>query len=188
VKQRALFLDRDGVINENRPDYVRRWADLQLLPGALTALQRLAQTEWAIVVVTNQSGVGRGLIPPARAEAINERLRDSVAVAGGRIDAVFMCPHAPWSGCDCRKPAPGLLLRAAAEMDLDLHRSVLIGDALSDIAAARAAGLCRAMLVRTGRGEEQLALAAATGVQPLVFVDLLAAVQALLGEEASAQR
>ena len=176
----AVFLDRDGVINENRPDYVRHWADLTLLPGALTALRRLAGTAWPIIVVTNQSGVGRGLIPASRAQAINDRLRRTVRAAGGRIDAVYMCPHAPWDGCDCRKPAPGLLQRAAVALNLDLPRSILIGDALTDLAAAEAAGLAHAILVRTGRGEEQLALAAKSGRRPQVSPDLLSAVEALL--------
>ena len=177
-KQPAVFLDRDGVIIENRARYVRAWADVAFLPGALAALATLSRAPLAVVIVTNQSAVGQGLLSESEAEAINAGLLAAIRAAGGRVDAVYLCPHTDADGCDCRKPAPGLLRRAAAELDLDLPRSVLIGDALSDLAAGRAAGVGRVALVRTGRGAEQEHLAAG---QPLdVFDNLADALAALL--------
>jgi len=150
VPRAALFLDRDGVICRNRDDYVRSPRQLELLPGALDALRRLAPSRFAIVVVTNQSAVNRGLLAPEALEAIHARLRASVRAAGGRLDAVYHCPHRPDERCSCRKPAPGLLQRAAADLQLDLARSWLVGDHPSDLLAARAAG-CRPILVASGR-------------------------------------
>lgn len=177
-KQPAVFLDRDGVIIENRARYVRAWADVAFLPGALAALATLSRAPLAVVIVTNQSAVGRGLLSESEAEAINAGLLAAIRAAGGRVDAVYLCPHTDADGCDCRKPAPGLLRRAAAELDLDLPRSVLIGDALSDLAAGRAAGVGRVALVRTGRGAEQEHLAA--GQRLDVFDNLADALAALL--------
>ena len=192
-KQPAVFLDRDGVIIENRARYVRAWADVTFLPGALAALAHLSRAPLAVVIVTNQSAVGQGLLSEPEAEAINANLLTAIRAAGGRVDAVYLCPHTDADGCDCRKPAPGLLVRAAADLDLDLPRSILIGDALSDLAAGRAAGVGRVALVRTGRGAAQERLAA--GQRLDVFDNLADALAALLpralvysnsqGEEAS---
>jgi D-glycero-D-manno-heptose 1,7-bisphosphate phosphatase len=169
----AIFLDRDGVLIENRDDYVLAWDDVVWLPGAREALAQLRDAPFAVVIVTNQSAVGRRLITPQAAAGINARLVEAIRAAGGRIDGVYLCPHTDADGCDCRKPAPGLLLRAAAELDLDLERSLLIGDALSDIIAARAAGVGWAALVRTGRGRAQERLPQAAGLQPLSVFDSL---------------
>jgi len=155
--QSAVFVDRDGVIIENRDGYVRSWADVQFIPGALEALAKLAGSRYAIVLVTNQSAVGRGLISLQEAQEINRRVVAEIRAHGGRMDAVYMCPHRPDEGCACRKPAPGMLLQAARELELALASSTLIGDALSDLAAARAAGV-RGVLVLTGRGSDQAAL------------------------------
>lgn len=177
----ALFLDRDGVIIENRPDYVRSWSDVEIYPGALAALASAASTPLRIVIVTNQSAVGRGLMTLQAAEDINTQLVEAVRRAGGRVDGVFMCPHAPEMGCDCRKPQPGLILRAARSLDLDLGRSFLVGDALSDLQAGRAAGVPHLALVLTGRGAAQLAIPDAAALPPFsVFEDLAAAINGLL--------
>ena len=174
MKQPALFLDRDGVIIENCSNYVRSWADVELFPQALAALAAWRDSPYRIILVTNQSAVGRGHISRATAEAINDQLLDVIRESGGRVDAVFMCPHGPDDGCDCRKPRPGLLLQAAAALDIDLSRSVMIGDALSDVAAGRAAGVSQAILLRTGRGRDQEQLPAAAGLQPIPTYDTLA--------------
>jgi len=170
---RAVFLDRDGVINRNRADHVKSWAEFEFLPGALASLRRLAQLPWAVVVVSNQAIIGRGLVPQAVVDEIHERMMEEIRAAGGRIDAVFYCPHRPDEGCDCRKPRPGLLLRAARELAIDPARSVLIGDAESDVRAAQAAG-CRPVLVRTGRGQAQELLLHQQGLDHVVVVDDLA--------------
>ena len=171
----AIFLDRDGVIIENRANYVRSWADVAIYPQALAALANIRDSEHKIIIVTNQSGVGRGLIPYETAEAINHRLVEIVKQAGGRIDAVFMCPHAPAEQCPCRKPKPGLLLQAAEKFSLDLSRSIMIGDALTDLGAGRAAGVAQTWLLQTGRGVEQAQRPEASQYAPLEIFETLAA-------------
>lgn len=175
----ALFLDRDGVMIENRANYVRSWEDVEIYPQALQALAAIHQTPFKIIVVTNQSAVGRGLISLATAEDINEQLLAIIRAAGGRIDDVLMCPHAPAADCDCRKPRPGLLRQAAARHRLDLPRSILIGDALTDLAAGQNAGLADTILLLTGRGQAQAARPEARDHQPFTqFPDLAAALAA----------
>jgi histidinol-phosphate phosphatase family protein len=153
--QPAIFIDRDGVIVENRPDYIRNWDDVLIYPQALQALYHINHSPYKIVIVTNQSAIGRGIISMNRAEAINRRLMEEVISHGGRIDRIYMCPHSPQDGCSCRKPAPGLLIQAAEELLIDLPRSVMIGDAWSDLIAGQAAGVQKLILVKTGRGNEQ---------------------------------
>lgn len=157
VKRAAVFLDRDGVLIENVDPYVMAWTDVRFLPGVFEAAQRLASTPYAVVIVSNQSAVGRGLLSAEAALDINARAVAEIESRGGRVDAAYLCPHSPVDACRCRKPAPGMLLQAAADLDLDLGISYLIGDAVSDIAAARDAG-ASGILVRTGRGELQEAL------------------------------
>ncbi len=149
----AVFFDRDGVIIENNPDYVRSVAEVVFIPGALEALARLARARpaWRFIIATNQAGVGRGVITRAVMEAINHHVVERIAAAGGRIDQVYVCPHHPDENCPCRKPAPGLLRQAAAEWSLDLAASVMIGDSISDVQAALAAG-ADPILVQTGLG------------------------------------
>lgn len=181
----AIFLDRDGVIIENRTDYVRRWEDVHVFPQALLALAKASQGPYKIVLVTNQSAVGRGLMSMASAEAINHRLAALIEEAGGRVDGIFLCPHAPEADCDCRKPKPGLLLQAAKELDLDLGRSVMIGDAFTDLMAGQAAGVGRLALVRSGRGSEQDRLPRPEGLKTYQVYDTLkCALEDLLGSGA----
>ena len=136
----AVFLDRDGVINLRREDYVLRWDEFVFLPHALPSLARLAQLPLSIAVISNQSAVGRGLLTLPELEAIHRAMVAQIVGAGGRIDRIYVCPHRPEDKCSCRKPEPGLLIRAAKEMDLCLSRSYLVGDQDSDIQAARAVG------------------------------------------------
>ena len=144
--RRAVFLDRDGVINRNREDHVKSWEEFERLPGVLGAFRCLAHSELLVVVVSNQSAIGRGLTTSERVDDINSRMISAVHRVGGRIDAVYYCPHTPESGCSCRKPKPGLLQRAAEELEIDLSRSYLVGDQQSDMEAALAAG-CKRILV-----------------------------------------
>lgn len=174
MKQPALFLDRDGVIIENCDNYVRSWSDVEIFPQAVAAMAVFRDIPYRIILVTNQSAVGRGHISPETATRINDRLVDEIRTAGGRVDAVYMCPHGPDDGCDCRKPKPGLLLRAAEELDIDLARSVMIGDALSDVEAGQAAGVSQSVLLRTGRGRTQENLPAAAELPPFLVFDSLA--------------
>jgi D-glycero-D-manno-heptose 1,7-bisphosphate phosphatase len=177
----ALFLDRDGVIIENRERYVRSLSDVAFFPSALLALAGIGTGPYKVVVVTNQSAVGRGLISIEAAEQINHAVQRTVAEAGGRIDAIFMCPHTPEQACSCRKPQPGLLVQAADSLSLDLPRSIMIGDALDDLRAGHAAGVGKLILLRSGRGAAQLALPAAAHLAfPFsVFDTLFDAIQAL---------
>ena len=150
----AVFLDRDGVIVENRADYVKSLAEVQFIPGAVAALARLACHDVLIVIVTNQSAIGRGLVTRAAVDAINAHIIQQIVAAGGRVDGLYLCPHPPQENCACRKPAPGLLLEAARDLGIDLAASVLIGDALTDAQAAQAAGV-KPLLVLTGLGGAQ---------------------------------
>jgi D-glycero-D-manno-heptose 1,7-bisphosphate phosphatase len=169
----AIFLDRDGVIIENLPNYVRSWEDVQIYPQALEALASIENSPYKIIIVTNQSAVGRGLITLKTAHEISEKLISEIEHQGGRIDRVLMCPHSPEEGCNCRKPQPGLILRAEHELSIDLSRSIMIGDALSDIQAGQTAGVARTMLVRTGRGVEQANLRITSDLKPFQIFDTL---------------
>lgn len=170
----ALFLDRDGVIIENRSDYVRNWSDVSIYPDALSALMNARSSPYKIVIVTNQSAVGRGIITIEQAEAINQQLVRRIEQTGGRVDAVYMCPHAPQANCACRKPQPGLIAQAAEELSLDLSRSILIGDALSDLLAGHLAGIQNLVLVLTGRGKEQALLPRPESIDSFVTYNSLA--------------
>ena len=152
----AIFLDRDGVVIENRPTYVRRWEDVEIFPAAVKILSRIASFPYQIVFVTNQSVVGRGIISIDAAQEINRRLLYKLGKQGCRIDGVFMCPHAPDDRCSCRKPFPGLLFQAASALKIDLVNSMMIGDAWTDLQAGHSAGVAQVALVLTGRGRQQL--------------------------------
>jgi D-glycero-D-manno-heptose 1,7-bisphosphate phosphatase len=153
MPEAAVFLDRDGVINKDRPDYVRSWEEFEFLPGVLEALRVLAAGPHQVVVVSNQSGIGRGLVSRETVDEIHARMTEAVRRSGGRIDAVYYCPHRPDEDCPCRKPRPGLILKAARELDIDLAGSWLVGDDLRDLESAVAAGV-RPVLVRTGHGRD----------------------------------
>jgi D-glycero-D-manno-heptose 1,7-bisphosphate phosphatase len=160
-----VFIDRDGVIIHNHPDYVRSVKQVILYPRSILALARLAASPYRVVIVTNQAGVGKGLIAAETAEQINLRVVEAIAGMGGRVDGLYVCPHTSEDRCECRKPKPGLLTRAAEELGIDLPASYMIGDALSDIAAGQRVGVKQAILVLTGRGREQRRLEK-TGLAP----------------------
>lgn len=175
--RRAIFLDRDGVLNVNRPDHVKTWNEFVFLPGALDALRQIAASDFVVLVMTNQSAIGRGHTSDAAVREIHNRMIAAVESAGGRIDAVYYCPHSPADGCDCRKPKTGMYLQSAREWNIDLSRSYVVGDASADVTAARAIG-ARAILVLTGRGREQQSILAGNGdLSYDVATDLQDAVQ-----------
>lgn len=154
--RRAAFIDRDGVINKEH-GYVHRVEDFHLLPGVVEGLRALQQGGYALVVVTNQAGIARGLYTEADYARLTRHMTDTLAAHGVALTAVYHCPHHPTAGvgalrtdCDCRKPAPGMLQRAAREHGLDLAASVLVGDKGSDIEAGRRAGVAACVLVRSG--------------------------------------
>lgn len=176
----SIFLDRDGVLIENRLDYIRDWSQVKIIPEAIRALSLAPIKKYKVVIVTNQSVVGRGLILLKTAQEINQRLITVIRDHGGQIDGVYMCPHRPEDGCSCRKPLPGLLLQAAEDLSLDLQRSWMIGDAWSDVQAGEAAGIRGTILLKTGRGTEQLLQARLEKVTGnLVFDNLPLAFEAI---------
>jgi histidinol-phosphate phosphatase family protein len=155
----AVFVDRDGTLVED-VGYCCRPEDLRLLPGAAPAVALLNRAGLPVVVVTNQSAVARGYLSPQGLDAIHARLREVLAAGGAHLDAIYVCPHHPRDGCPCRKPKPGLLHRAAADLGLDLARSYVVGDRAADVEVARAVGAA-AVLVETGPPEAQAEVLAA---------------------------
>jgi D-glycero-D-manno-heptose 1,7-bisphosphate phosphatase len=171
----AVILDRDGVINENRADHVKSWDEFQFLPGAAAAIADFCRAGVRVFVMTNQAIINRGIATRETVDDVNRRMVNEIRRLGGSIEAVACCPHRPDQGCQCRKPQPGLLIDLASHFGIDLAKSVVIGDALTDIEAGLAAG-CRAILVLTGRGREQLAGASASVRQTFVVAPDLSAI------------
>lgn len=184
-KHRAVFMDRDGTINVE-VQYLCNVEEFQLIPGVPLALKRLKEAGFLLVVVTNQSGVGRGLYDEAALEAVHERMHEDLSSFGAAIDACYFCPHHPEHGigdyqqeCACRKPLPGMLHQAAQDLDIDLSSSFMIGDKLGDIEAGLNAG-CTSLMVLTGYGADHAARRP-EGVN--TYPDLLAAAEAILSLE-----
>ncbi len=181
--RKAAFLDRDGVINLDRA-YVHTWGEFTFVPGAVDAMKALKDAGYALVVVTNQSGIARGKYTEAQYQQLTDQMKAALAEAGAAVDAVYHCPHHP-SGkvaeftrdCDCRKPEPGMILRAAKVLGLSLADSILVGDKPSDIEAARKAGVGKAYIVASDNEESTGDLAGADAG----YADLRACVKALLG-------
>jgi D-glycero-D-manno-heptose 1,7-bisphosphate phosphatase len=148
---RLVIIDRDGTINEDRDDYVKSLDEWVPLPGALEAIARLNHAGWQVVVATNQSGLGRGLFDMAALNAMHARMHHLLMQLGGRIEAVFFCPHTPDDQCGCRKPQPGLFAAIADRFKVDLRGVPMVGDMPRDLLAGVAVG-CRPHLVRTGQG------------------------------------
>ncbi|HNU86153.1 MAG TPA: HAD family hydrolase [Syntrophales bacterium] len=156
-KHAAVFLDRDGTISEE-VNYLSRMEQLRLYPQTLEAIRLITDAGMKAVVVTNQSGIARGYFTEDFVRSVHDRINELLRAGGARIDGFYVCPHHPVYGngiykqdCDCRKPKPGLLLQAAAELDIDLARSYMVGDMLKDIEAGKNAG-AKGVLVRTGYG------------------------------------
>ncbi len=147
---KLVILDRDGTINADRDDYVKSTDEWVALPGAMEAIARLNHAGWHTVIATNQSGLHRGLFDMATLNAMHAKLNQELAVAGGRIDAVFFCPHSPAERCTCRKPLPGLFHKIGERFSVDLSDVIAVGDSLRDLQAGAAAG-CQTHLVRTGK-------------------------------------
>ncbi|NQU09273.1 D-glycero-beta-D-manno-heptose 1,7-bisphosphate 7-phosphatase [bacterium] len=184
AQSRAVFLDRDGVLMEDS-NYVGRVERVTVIPGVPRALKRLQDAGFRLLVVTNQSGVGRGYFPRPAVDQIHAHLDAEFGRAGARVDRYYVCPHRPDAGCDCRKPQPRFLVEAAREFGLDLGRSYMVGDRPGDIQAGLNAGT-RTVLVLTGAGRETLA---AGTVQPSrVVADLSDAADWILAENGGSGR
>jgi D-glycero-D-manno-heptose 1,7-bisphosphate phosphatase len=154
---RAVFLDRDGVLTRERADYVKTPEELQVLPGIGSALQNLRKMGFRLVIVTNQSVIGRGLASHEDMKRIHEKLKSELDRLGCFVDAIYYCPHLPGEGCNCRKPEPGMILRAAEDLRIDIASSWMIGDKEIDVEAAKRAG-CRPVRVGTNMGDLQTAV------------------------------
>ena len=185
MTRRAAFIDRDGTLISER-DYLSDPAGVELLPGALAALQLLHAAGWLLVVVTNQSGIARGFYGEDDYARVRQRLDELLAAGGVVLDATYHCPHHPdFTGpCDCRKPAPGMYRQAARELSIDLAGSAYIGDKLSDVEPARAFG-GQGILVRTGYGSDE---SRRVRDDILVVADLAAAADVLMHEKREPRR
>jgi D-glycero-D-manno-heptose 1,7-bisphosphate phosphatase len=169
---KLVVLDRDGTINHDSDAYIKSPAEWKPIKGSLEAIARLTQAGWRVVIATNQSGIGRGLFDMAALNAIHDTMQRAVHQAGGRIDAIFFCPHAGEANCECRKPKPGMLLEIARRLNASLEGVPVVGDSLRDLQAAAAVG-ARPVLVLTGKGKKTRE---AGGLPPgtEVFADLAA--------------
>ena len=149
---KLVILDRDGVINHDSDQYIKSPDEWKPIPGSLAAIARLNQAGYRVVVASNQSGIGRGLFETDTMIAIHDKMLKALAQVGGRVDAIFFCPHTNADNCDCRKPKPGMLLRAARELGIDLAQSWMVGDRWRDVDCGHAAG-CRTIFIDYGYAE-----------------------------------
>ena len=173
-----IILDRDGVINFDSDHFIKSPAEWKPIPGSLEAIARLTQSGYRVVVASNQSGIDRGLFDMDTLNAIHDKMHQAVKALGGRIDAIFYCPHSADSNCDCRKPKPGMFERIATSFNVDLTNAYAVGDSLRDLQAAVAAG-AKPVLVLSGKGETTRAEnALPEGTE--IFADLAAVVDHLL--------
>jgi D-glycero-D-manno-heptose 1,7-bisphosphate phosphatase len=172
-----VIIDRDGVINEDSDEFIKSVAEWRPIAGSLDAIAALTRNGFRVAVVTNQSGVGRGLFDEATLAAIHEHMRASVREAGGELAGVYYCPHRPDAGCECRKPRLGLVRALERDLGVSARNAPFIGDRLSDVEAARGVG-AHPILVRTGTGALTERLLSGSDVP--VFDDLRAAAQSLL--------
>jgi D-glycero-D-manno-heptose 1,7-bisphosphate phosphatase len=175
---KLVILDRDGVINHDRPDFVKSPEEWQPIAGSLEAIAELNQAGFRVVIATNQSGVARGLFDMATVNAINEKMHKALAQAGGRIDAIFYCAHAEDENCRCRKPKPGLLEDIGQRFNTSLEGVPLVGDSLRDLQAAAAVN-AQPILVLTGKGEKTVE-AGGLPAGTMVFSNLAEAVKFII--------
>ncbi len=175
---KLVILDRDGVINFDSDQFIKSPDEWRPIPGSLEAIARLTQAGYRVVVASNQSGLGRGLLDMATLNAINDKMHKLLSQAGGRIDAVFYCPHAAEAGCDCRKPEPGLFHEIARRFNTDLAGAPCVGDSLRDLQACAAVG-AQPFLVLTGKGQRTYEAGGLPG-NTQVFADLAEAVKHLV--------
>jgi D-glycero-D-manno-heptose 1,7-bisphosphate phosphatase len=174
--KQVVFLDRDGVINQDSSDYIKSWDEFIFLPNSLEALKILTRKGCTLIVVTNQSIIHRKWVLPEVLEDMHLRLKSAAAAHGGKITDIFVCPHTPEQGCSCRKPKPGLIQQACQKYAIDLFDAVMVGDSAKDIQCGIAAGCGRTVLVQTGNGILARDALALDSIFPtLVAADLLEA-------------
>lgn len=183
MPKNVVFLDRDGVINRDSPDYIKSWAEFEFLPGSRDAIAQLTAAGHPVILITNQSIIGRQMSTIDNLEDIFAKMRESIAAAGGHITDIYYCPHRPEDDCDCRKPRTGLIRRAARKHDIDLASAFFVGDSAKDIQCARTAGCGCAILVQSGRNYASARQTlVALGIEPdHVSRDLLEAARFIRG-------
>lgn len=166
----VIFLDRDGVINQDSPDYIKSWSEFDFVSRSVEAVRDLTSSGFTTIVITNQSAIPRKLISTQELEYVHSKMKEAIESKGGKINDIFICPHLPSDGCVCRKPSPGLIYQAQSKYDIDLAASVMIGDSVKDIQCAFNAGCGQSILVRTGNGKEAEHILAEAGL----FTDYIA--------------
>jgi D-glycero-D-manno-heptose 1,7-bisphosphate phosphatase len=179
---KIIAIDRDGVINEDSPDFIKSPTEWHPIPGSLEAIAKLNQAGFKVVVATNQSGIARKLFTAQALENIHQKMRQELAARGGHLDGIFICPHAPEDNCSCRKPKPGLLLQIISQFHIEPKEMITIGDSMRDVLAARAAD-CEMVLVKTGNGEHTIAEVGIENLKDVkIFADLKEAAATILKE------
>jgi D-glycero-D-manno-heptose 1,7-bisphosphate phosphatase len=172
--EKVVFLDKDGVINQDSPDYIKSWSEVAFIPGSLEAIRRLTEADFSIILISNQSAVNRNLMTREGLDYIFSKLTHTIVDHGGKITDIFYCPHTPEEGCDCRKPRPGLIHEACRRYTIDLSSACMIGDSARDMECGKAAGCGYCLLVKTGNGEMAEKQLLAKGIFPeYVAADLL---------------
>lgn len=170
MKQKVLFVDRDGVINKDSTDYIKSWSEFEFLPRSLEAICRLSSNGFDVILITNQSVINRHFISENDLEEMHNRMEGVVRDHGGKIKDIFYCPHIPEEQCACRKPKPGLILQAQQKYQIDVSKTIMIGDSAKDIECAINAGCGGSILVHTGNGKEAEVSLVAKGIFPCFIV------------------
>lgn len=172
----VVFIDRDGVINKDSPDYIKSWAEFKFIPGSIDAIKLLNLNGFITIIITNQSVINRNMVSLDGLEYIHSMMKSACKSGGGKIKDIFYCPHIPEDRCDCRKPEPGLIRKAQKTYHIDLAHSVMVGDSAKDIICARNAGCAHSILVKTGNGVDAEKFLAQKNIFPdHVAEDLLGA-------------
>jgi D-glycero-D-manno-heptose 1,7-bisphosphate phosphatase len=154
ILRNVVYLDRDGTINHDSPEYIKSRSEFKFIPGSIEAIRLLTLGGFTSIVITNQSALGRKFISRGELDDIHALMKNAILSGGGKITDIFFCPHLPDDGCECRKPAPGLLLQAQRKYNIDLAKSIMVGDSAKDIECARNAGCGKAVLVKSGKDDD----------------------------------
>ncbi len=176
LPNRVVFLDRDGVINQDSPDFIKSWKEFFFIPGSIEAIRRLTGAGFDIIIITNQSGIGRKLFTLADLDDMHTNLKARIEAENGCIKEIFFCPHRPDENCKCRKPLPEMVFKAQRKYNIDLSKAVMVGDSAKDIQCGRNAGVGKTILVQTGAPQSALDTLKQQGIQPdLVTANLFSA-------------
>jgi D-glycero-D-manno-heptose 1,7-bisphosphate phosphatase len=173
IMKKTIFLDRDGVINQDSSDYIKSWSEFQFIPGSIDAIRDLTINGFGIVLITNQSVINRKMASKEDVENIFEKMKTEIKSNGGSILDIFYCPHKPDDGCECRKPLPGMILKAKIKHRIDLSTAYMVGDNLKDMECAKNAGCGYSVLVRTGNGKQAQKVLEENKITPIHIADNL---------------